>query len=633
MIKLNYRPEIDCLRAIAVIAVIIYHAKIYIFGDLLFAGGFLGVDIFFVISGYLISSLIFQELEKEKNFSFKNFYERRARRILPALIFVILICLPFSWIYILPTSFIDFAKSILFSLGFSSNFYFYFTGLEYGAESGLLKPLLHTWSLAIEEQFYLIFPLIFFLIFKFFYNFKKKIIFAMILVSFIFAMYFSNINPSLNFYLIFSRIWEILIGTIIYFFEKFRDKQPSHFKSNLFVTLGLIAILFSFINMDSSHGHPNLNSAIPIFSVGLIIYYSQKDAIVVKFLSNKVFTSIGLISYSLYLWHYPIFAFSRIGYLTKNVYHEILVALTILVLSILTYFFIEKPFRSNQLVKFKYFILSAMFTFLILISFSFIVISNKGFENRYPFYNKFNLDNLRYSEEVRIFKYEIGSPKFKDNIDQKKILIFGNSHGRDFFNIFISNKELFSKYQFSMLDGQVHCLIGVIDQKLCDKSLSNKLHSIFLESEYLVISQDWTVKDLEKIDEVLKLLKRYNKKIIITSQHPDFHFINSRNIIDEFYLKNKRLPDTFEKDKLEIKKFNSEKQTSKNINKFLKEYSKLNNIEFLDKKDYLCRDNQNKCYVLTSDNDKIHLNADHITISGAKFFNKIIHSKDWFNLD
>jgi peptidoglycan/LPS O-acetylase OafA/YrhL len=633
VIKLNYRPEIDCLRAIAVGAVIIYHAKIYILGDLLFPGGFLGVDIFFVISGYLISSLIFQELENGKKFSFKRFYERRARRILPALIFVILICLPFSWIYILPTSFIDFSKSILFSLGFGSNFYFYFTGLEYGAESGLLKPLLHTWSLAVEEQFYLIFPLIFFLIFKFFYNFRIKIIFAMILASFIFAIYFSNINPSLNFYLIFSRIWEILIGTLIYFFEKFKDKETSHFQSNLFVTLGLMAILFSFINIDSSQGHPNLKSAIPILSVGLIIYYSKKDAIVVKFLSNKFFTGIGLISYSLYLWHYPIFAFSRIGYLTKNIYHEILVALSILILSILTYYLIEKPFRSNQIVKLKHFIFSIMFTFFILISFSFIIIANKGFETRHPLYGKFNLDNLKYSQEVRIFKYETGTPEFKDNIDKKKILIFGNSHGRDFFNIFITNKELFSKYQFSMLDGQIHCLTGIVDKKLCDKSLSNKLHDIFLESEYFVISQNWAVQDLEKIDEVVMLLKEYNKKIIFTSQHPDFYFKNSRNIIDEFYLKNKRLPDTLEKEKLEIKKFNSELEKSKNINKFLKKYAKLNNIKFLDKKDFLCRDDQNRCYVLTNDNDKIHLDAAHITISGAKFFGKIVYSTDWFNLD
>ena len=633
MIKLNYRPEIDCLRAIAVCAVIIYHAKIYILGNLFLPGGFLGVDIFFVISGYLISSLIFQELEKNKKFSFFNFYERRARRILPALIFVILVCLPFSWIFILPTSFIDFAESILFTLGFGSNFYFYFTGLEYGAESGLLKPLLHTWSLAVEEQFYLIFPLIFFFIFKFFYNFKSILIFILILFSLIFAVYFSNINPSLNFYLIFSRIWEILIGTMIYFLEKSKLKQVSNFQSNLFVSVALLAILISFSIIDSSQGHPNLKSVIPILSVGIIIFFSKKETIVVKFLSNKIFTSIGLISYSLYLWHYPIFAFSRVGYFIYNIYDEILVALTVLILSIVTYFFIEKPFRNKKIITFKYFILTILITFTIIVSFAVTVIASKGFESRNPLYGKFNLDNLKYSQEVRIFKYETSIPKFIDNPSRKKILIFGNSHGRDFFNIFVSNKELFNQYQFSMLDGQIHCLTEIMNKKLCDKTLTKKLYNIFLEAEYFVISQNWADKDLEKIEEVVKLLKKYNKKIIITSQHPEFYFKNSRTIIDEFYFKNKRLPSLIEEEKLEIKKYNSEAKRTKNNNQFLKEFTKLNNIKFLDKKDYLCKLGKKRCHVLTDDDDKIHLDSAHTTLSGAKFFGKKIYSINWFNLN
>ena len=138
--KLNYRPEIDGLRAIAVVAVILYHADITIFGHNLFKGGFLGVDIFFVISGYLITSLILKELEATGNFTFLHFYERRARRILPALFVVMSASLPIAWIYLLPTSFIDFSNSILYSLGFSSNIYFHYSGLQYGAEDGLLKP-------------------------------------------------------------------------------------------------------------------------------------------------------------------------------------------------------------------------------------------------------------------------------------------------------------------------------------------------------------------------------------------------------------------------------------------------------------------------------------------------------------
>ena len=151
--KPTYRPEIDGLRAVAVSAVILYHAQITITDFQPFKGGFIGVDIFFVISGYLITSIILKELVTTGSFSFKHFYERRIRRILPVLLFVILISLPFAWMYLIPSSFIDFSKSILYSLGFSSNFYFHYSGQVYGALAGPFVPFLHTWSLSVEEQF------------------------------------------------------------------------------------------------------------------------------------------------------------------------------------------------------------------------------------------------------------------------------------------------------------------------------------------------------------------------------------------------------------------------------------------------------------------------------------------------
>ena len=158
--KVNYRKEIDGLRAVAVLAVIIYHSKINLLEYEIFKGGFIGVDIFFVISGYLITLIILKELNETGNFSLKKFYERRVRRILPALLVVVLASIPFGWMYILPSSFIEFSKSIIYSLGYSSNFYFWFSGQQYGADDGLLKPFLHTWSLSVEEQFYILFPLI-----------------------------------------------------------------------------------------------------------------------------------------------------------------------------------------------------------------------------------------------------------------------------------------------------------------------------------------------------------------------------------------------------------------------------------------------------------------------------------------
>ena len=169
--NLKYRPDIDGLRAIAVVSVIFYHSELSYNNINFFNGGFLGVDIFFVISGYLITSLIIKELYSTNNFSFTYFYERRIRRLIPTLLLVIIACLPLSWVYFLPGSLEDFSTSILYTLGFLSNYYFNFAELNYFDVDGLYKPLLHTWSLAIEEQYYLLFPILLVFLFKFF---KKK---------------------------------------------------------------------------------------------------------------------------------------------------------------------------------------------------------------------------------------------------------------------------------------------------------------------------------------------------------------------------------------------------------------------------------------------------------------------------
>ena len=500
----------------------------------------------------------------------------------------------------------------------------------YGAESGLLKPLLHTWSLSIEEQYYIIFPLLFFVICNYFKNRIIIIISIIILLSLIFSEYLTDANASLNFYILLSRSWELLLGTLVFLLESFRKKKVNIY-NNLYILIGLILIVSSFFLFEDSNGHPNVKSLYPIMGVVLVIYFSSAEVFMTKLLSNKIMVGVGLISYSLYLWHYPIFAFSRISYFSKGIFDNGIVGLVIIILSLFTYFFIEKPFRSKKKINTKYFLLLLFSVLIFLTIFSLNIIKNKGFEYRYPLDGKFSLDNQKHAEQVRLKKYELGSPNFISK-NKIKILIFGNSHGRDFFNMFALNERLFSDYEFSMMDGQVRCLRFLNEKKLCKKKLSKKMLNIFNQSDVFLISSQYSKEDLKELDKIIQILKVNKKKIIITSDHPEFYFVNSRNLIDEFYYKNNRLPTKEEKLSIEKNKFESRKNGNID-NQILKEISKKNNIRFLNKNDYVCNDVQLRCFTLTDGDEKINLDSSHTTLAGAKYFGKKISNSNWLKIN
>jgi len=390
-VKVTYRPEIDGLRAIAVVSVIFYHAQLTIFGNQYFKGGFIGVDIFFVISGYLITSLILKELKNSGKFSFLNFYQRRARRILPALFLVMFVSLPFAWRYLFPTNFIDFLKSVLYSLGFSSNFYFHYSDLTYGTEDGLLKPFLHTWSLSVEEQYYIFFPLLLLVAFKYF----KKYLLIILIISFIISLQIADWSsknyPSINFYFLHTRIWELLAGSILSYFEIQQNGRSNKLLLNQILTVcGLFLILHSIVFFNDKMFHPSYYTISPIIGVCLIIWFSNKNEFVTKILSSKLFVGTGLISYSLYLWHYPIFAFGRIKEGLPTQHEKFKWMIITVILSVLSYFLIEKIFR-NKKYKFKKLFLPLSVSFLILCALyaSFYSLSLKGdFKDRIPTYLK-----------------------------------------------------------------------------------------------------------------------------------------------------------------------------------------------------------------------------------------------------
>ena len=335
---MKYRTEIDGLRALAVVPVILFHA-----GFELFSGGFVGVDVFFVISGYLITTILIEDIENNR-FSLVNFYERRARRILPALFFVMLVCIPFAWMWMLPYQMIDFSQSLVAVSLFASNILFWSEN-SYFATDSEEKPLLHTWSLAVEEQYYVLFPIFLLLAWRFGKNRVFWLIVVMSAISLLVSEWGWRNEATAKFYLAPTRAWELFAGSIAAFVV-----QKRGVKSNNALSLtGLAAIIFAILAYDKTTPFPGVYALIPVLGVVLLILYADKETLVARLLSTKALVGIGLISYSAYLWHQPLFAFARIR-LLEQPSSGLMLALCVLsfLLAVASWKFVEQPFRNRK---------------------------------------------------------------------------------------------------------------------------------------------------------------------------------------------------------------------------------------------------------------------------------------------
>ncbi len=341
---MQYRREIDGMRAVAVAPVVLHHA-----GFAGVPGGFAGVDVFFVISGYLIASIIFAQ-KAAGSFSLPGFYERRARRILPALLLVVLSSLPPALLWMPQVQLEEFLDSVVAVVLFVSNFLFWDQTGYFGAAAET-KPLLHTWSLAIEEQFYLLFPVMALALWR-----LRRLWFAtawivLALASLAASHYASQVDPSANFYFSPMRFWELLIGVLLATAERdrpIRTRVPAAIGEGL-AGAGLLAVLATFFVFDRTTPFPGLHALLPTLGTGLVLGFAHGGTLTGRLLGQRFLVGIGLISYSLYLWHQPLFAFARLRSVDEPapLLYAVLVAAAV-ALAWLSWRFVERPFRDGR---------------------------------------------------------------------------------------------------------------------------------------------------------------------------------------------------------------------------------------------------------------------------------------------
>ena len=617
----SYNPKIDSLRGIAVISVILYHTQITIFDNLLSKSGFIGVDIFIVISGFVITKLFFY-----KNFSYLKFLERRSRRLLPAFLVLIFVTTIFSYFFLLPQHFINLGQSIIANIFLVSNFLFFYQ-TNYWEFSVLTKPLLHTWTISLEVQFYILICIIF-LLFK---KYIKKTIIIIFFISLI-LLFFSekiNLNYNLrelslnNYFLLFTRLWEFLTGSLIAIILN-NKKHIKNFKiQNYLNDIGLIVILLSFLIIQTPKDYPNFLTTLPVLGTALILLANNKHNSHI-ILNHSILIHLGKMSYSLYLWHFPVLIFVLYNSnFELNILEKVLSLLLIYFLSLGSYKFVEIPFfKKNILTGKKFFALSTLLVLVTLLLGASIV--NKTLNprsiskyeqiiNSFPHYN-FLQAPKRYSLKTQ----------FTDS-KKIKILICGDSHGYDLALALQSNQILNERYEIEFAQ-----FMDCVNKK---SLLIEKIK----KADYVLSSIQLGGKGYNTYDDIKKLNKivtqNYSKKFVIVSATIEFQ-TDTDLLLNYLMINNLKINDVVKNiDNINHFFYKNKKKNIQIVNKNLIQIAKDLNVTFLDKSHYICKASKKICYGIDSKANKNFFDYSHYTINGAAFFGNIIANTNWLKLN
>ncbi|CAF2145123.1 unnamed protein product [Rotaria magnacalcarata] len=637
---LVYREEIDGLRALAIVPVILYHAGFTGF----FAGGYVGVDIFFVISGYLITSLIEAEFDSG-TFSLGHFYERRCRRILPALFLIIFVSSGFAYCWMLPEQLKEFGQTLISIVTLSSNIFFWFNDDGYFVQLTELNPLVHTWSLAVEEQFYVIFPVL-----CYFLSNKKRFLVTLLaclaLLSFFLAQWGGNLQSISNdrfqffsqhicasFYLPAGRAWELLIGAFAAFYLRINDSVGKRlYKYEQFLSfLGLAFIIISVQYLDHRHipPFPNCYTLLPTSGATLIILFGNKHTLVGRLLSIRPLRWLGLISYSMYLWHQPLLVFARLRSNQSPQFLIILIIISVVhLLSALSYFFIEKPFRNKQrFSRRQIFCTAGVITIFTLALAIFLI---RTADNRSMMISKGGDPYLFDLQKYGHWRYVAAA--FTDRERRKKtfsnetiasnrsIALIGDSFAQDVYNMIIEGKHLLN-YEICTFYISAKCQIYIGPENRLDhieaqykQECTNandikyalplvRQANIILFASYWM---EWSARRLPLTLKLLNLTKQQQVFIIGAKDFGDVRPMLYVNKSTQYRLKQRQSP----------------KPHVVKVNRLLEQT--IDKSMFVNTLKMVCIGYDEICHLFTPDGKLISYDGIHLTRYGARHIGNII---------
>ncbi len=639
--SVQYRPEIDGLRTIAVIPVILFHAGLEAFG-----GGFVGVDIFFVISGYLITSILVRELENGR-FSIVGFYERRCRRILPAIIFVTLCTVPFAYWLLLPQDLNDYFESVFGISTFTSNFVFYNQADYFDADSNF-KPMLHTWSLAVEEQYYILFPPFLALAWKWGRKAILPILIAGFLVSLGAAEYLARAHPSAVFYMLPTRAWELALGAIVAMAALEERVEGKKWATQAGGIAGLAMIVIPLFAISERDTFP-VAMLLPTIGTALVIHYARAGTLVARLLSFRPMVGIGLLSYSAYLWHQPLFAFARHynAFETPGWMFAVLAAMTF-VLAWLSWRFVEAPFRDRRRIAARpVFLLSGAG----LLALAAIGLAGPTLARNYPSpaversprLLSYRYDNRALQDESWAIlrrlsgdsRYGVAANAFDNSAwfdpqdKRRRILVVGNSHSKDMYNILANSAEVSRRFQIARYGSELDQLKGTAlrspNYREADIIVIATLHQpadlpvleavcdrILADGKMLVL-----VKDMFKFPEYRHRTLNEADKLVIAAvgrSERDGHAIANR--VNRAY-------------------FHSLSATRQEplraaANTLIEQIAtRRPGVIVVDRMDLVCDSRARKCHGVNDNLDKFFYDYGHHTLEGAEFFGQQIDRSGW----